>query len=265
MHAMTTPNQAGRVHSILVVDDDPISRELIALLLGSEGHRVTQAASGIEALDALAHAARTEQPTAILVDLKMPGLSGDELARRLRSQAGSGVRILAMSASEPSSTAQFDGFLLKPIDTELLARMLAASEPVAATPADLSDPSDPSDPSVDDDSPALNEVVFARLQAMMPRASVEEVFEVCIEDVRKRIPKMAGSLKTGDLTALRQSAHTIKGGSSMIGAARLSQIAAKIETGSYKAGEGRRFLKELSLACDDLQRILLKRNAGRLW
>lgn len=248
---MTKPNQAGKAHSILVVDDDPISREVLALLLGSEGHRVTTAASGEEALSALANAAPLEVPTAILVDLKMPGLSGDELAHRLRSQVGSGVLILAMSASEPSSTVPFDGFLLKPINTELLARMLAGSRPGPVTPG-----APPAD-----DSPELNEAVFARLQAMMPRASVEEVFQICIEDVRKRIPEMTASLETGDVDTLRRAAHTIKGGSSMIGAARLSQIAAKIETGSYKTGEGPQLLKELSLACDDLQRILLERNA----
>ena len=248
---MTKPNQASKAHSILVVDDDPISREVLALLLGSEGHRVTTAASGEEALSTLADAAPLEAPTAILVDLKMPGLSGDELAHRLRRQAGRGVLILAMSASEPSSTVPFDGFLLKPINTELLAQMLKGSGSASAT----------HNPPLAGDFPVLNEAVFARLQGMMPRASVEEVFQVCIEDVRQRIPQMTASLEAGDVDTLRRTAHTIKGGSSMIGAARLAQIAAKIETGSYKTGEGPQLLKELSLACDDLQRILLERNA----
>ncbi|HVJ08160.1 MAG TPA: response regulator [Acidisarcina sp.] len=253
---MTRQSQTDKAHSILVVDDDPISRELVALLLGSEGHSVTQAATGNEALEALAHADARERPSAILVDLNMPGLCGEELARQLRRHAGSDVRILAMSASEPATTAPFDGFLLKPIDTAALARLLAEDDAGPATP---------SGPPVAEDSPVLNQAIFARLQGMMPKALMREVFETCIEDVHQRIPKMTECLEQGDLKGLRQAAHAIKGGASMIGAARLSQIAGKIEAGSYQPDEGQRFLKELSSACDELRRILLERNAGKLW
>ena len=47
---MTTPLQSVPRRNILVVDDDSISRELVALLLGAEGHVVTKAASGNEAI-----------------------------------------------------------------------------------------------------------------------------------------------------------------------------------------------------------------------
>lgn len=252
---MNPLNQSGGARSILVVDDDPISREVLALLLGSEGHRVTKAASGRDALDAIAQAAIQDKPNAILIDLKMPGLSGGKLAERLRSTAGTDVRILAMSASEPRSTAHFDGFLRKPIDTALLAAMLGTgTEPLPSTTV-------PSE-----DLPAvLNQAVFAKLQSMMPPEAVDEILDACIEDAREKIPKMKAYLETGELKALRLAAHSIKGGSLMIGAGRISAITNALETGSYQPGEGIEFLEDLSSACEELERILLERKAERLW
>jgi CheY-like chemotaxis protein/HPt (histidine-containing phosphotransfer) domain-containing protein len=244
----------------LVVDDDPISRELVALLLGSEGHRVTKASSGMEALDALSQIAASDPPNAILVDLRMPGLSGGKLAQRLRSQAGVDVRILAMSASEPVSTSQFDGFLRKPIDTALLATMLdgggSSAHKAAAKPKTAPNAFE---------TEILNENIYARLKSMMPAASLQEIFDTCIADIRKRLPEMSEWLKVGDDKSFRQSAHTIKGGSSMIGATRISEIAAKLELGSYKPGEGRKILEDLSSACNELEGILLERKAEKLW
>jgi CheY-like chemotaxis protein len=252
---MTSSKQGSRARSILVVDDDPISRELLALMLGYEGHRVTKAASGRDALAAIAHSLDYERPNAILVDLNMPGLKGGRLAERLRSCAGAGVRILAMSASEPSSTTQYDGFLRKPIDPAALATMLGTGARTA-----------PSTKLMADDSHAiLDEAVFSKLKSMMPPEAVNEILDACIQDVRQKIPLMKGALEAGELKALRQAAHTIKGGSLMIGAGRISGITAKLEMGSYQTGEGLRFLEDLSSACGELEHILLERKAGRLW
>ena|SRR5271165_4388073 len=251
---MSLSNRSSGTRSILVVDDDPISREVLALLLGSEGHRVTKAASGKDALNAIARSADHEKPNAILVDLKMPGLSGGKLAARLRTTAGSGVRILAMSASDPESTAHFDGFLRKPIDTAALASLLGTA----------TQGTDSSNATLDDSSAVLDNTVFSRLKSMMPAEGVNEILEACIADIRHKVPMMAVYLQSGEQKDLRQAAHAIKGGSLMIGANRISAIAAKLETGSYQPGEGLRFLEELSSACEDLERILRERTTGRL-
>jgi CheY-like chemotaxis protein len=251
---MTPSNQGNGTRSILVVDDDPISRELVALLLGSEGHRVTKASNGRDALDTIARFADDDKPSAILIDMKMPGLSGAKLAERLRNRVGAGVRILAMSASEPASTAHFDGFLRKPIDTAALANLLglvAQSDGLSATAADPAS--------------IMDETVFSKLKSMMPPAAVNEILEACIQDIRHKVPMMAVHLQAGEWMELRQAAHTIKGGSLMIGARQVSAIAAELESGSYQPGEGLKFLEELSSACEQLERILRDREAGRLW
>jgi signal transduction histidine kinase/ActR/RegA family two-component response regulator len=73
------PGAAGRLH-VLVVDDEPEVRDLLAELVGADGHRVTACASAAEAL------ARLEAAGADLVitDLGMPGMSGLELAEAVR-------------------------------------------------------------------------------------------------------------------------------------------------------------------------------------
>ena len=67
---------------IVVADDDPVMRALLQLKLEAEGHRVTLAKDGNEAL-ALAGSAR---PELVVLDVAMPGVDGLEVTRRLRRQ-----------------------------------------------------------------------------------------------------------------------------------------------------------------------------------
>src|SRR5437867_341227 len=89
---------------LLLVEDDELSRELLALKVAAHGYRVETADSGDAALLHLRQA-RQDPPHAVLADLQMPGTSGLELARLLRVASGAaGSRetlLLAMSASRP--------------------------------------------------------------------------------------------------------------------------------------------------------------------
>jgi two-component system NtrC family sensor kinase len=67
---------------VLVVDDEPELRRILRRYLEARGHRVDEAASGTEALEQVAGAAYD----ALVLDLKMPGMSGDELFRLLRER-----------------------------------------------------------------------------------------------------------------------------------------------------------------------------------
>ncbi|MDQ3245636.1 MAG: PAS domain-containing protein [Pseudomonadota bacterium] len=68
------------LESILVVDDDPDVRSFIAASLEEEGYRVRQASDGQEALDAIA----SEPSELVILDFIMPGLSGAEVASKIR-------------------------------------------------------------------------------------------------------------------------------------------------------------------------------------
>jgi DNA-binding response OmpR family regulator len=65
---------------IVVVDDEPDTRELLAQILSLDGFAVTCASSGLSLLCAL----RTEQPSAILLDVRMSWIDGFELCRALK-------------------------------------------------------------------------------------------------------------------------------------------------------------------------------------
>lgn len=113
--------------SILVVENDPLSRELALRVLLAGGHRVETARTAEEAL---ARAPKLK-PSLVLMDLNMPGMDGVEATRRLRddpSTAGIAVAILSAQAfADDVQRARDAGcvdYLAKPIGaTELLARV----------------------------------------------------------------------------------------------------------------------------------------------
>ncbi len=112
---------------ILVVDDEPPLRAAIRRALALEGHAVTEAASGEEAISLL-QGARVD---AILLDVLMPGIDGLEVCRRLRA-ADDATPVLMLTARETVSDrvagldAGADDYLVKPFALEeLLARVRA--------------------------------------------------------------------------------------------------------------------------------------------
>src|SRR5437763_2340683 len=78
MRIQTIPSDAV---DVLIVEDDAPTRQLLRLLLEQGGYRCAEAADGCEAL-ALA---RAEPPRCVLLDLRLPGLDGFTVARRLRA------------------------------------------------------------------------------------------------------------------------------------------------------------------------------------
>ncbi len=79
---------------VLLVEDDPDTREMYAMFLGSFGYRVVQADNGVAALNA----SRFECPDIVITDLAMPVMDGFELTRKLRAQpATQSVPIIAVT------------------------------------------------------------------------------------------------------------------------------------------------------------------------
>ncbi len=110
---------------ILVVDDDAISRKILAQLLASAGHDCRECEDGAKALQ-LIHA---KPPSLLLLDFDMPGLNGAEVLRRLRSDADPAVAqiptiMLTGHGSEESEVsclqAGADDFVTKPINAAVL-------------------------------------------------------------------------------------------------------------------------------------------------
>ena len=121
--------QVGKTRQlhILVVDDDRLVLAALAEGLRASGYRVTGAASGDDALGIVAR----DAPDLALLDVRMPGMSGIELGRRLREQAG--VPFLYLSAygdeeivRQASEEGAF-GYLVKPLDIQQIVPSIEAA------------------------------------------------------------------------------------------------------------------------------------------
>ncbi len=116
--------------TILVVDDAPPNVKLLRLILGDAGYRVVEAYSGPEALETM----RRERPDAMLLDVRMPGMTGYEVCRRVREDpefaAMPVIMVTALSLSEERIMGIESGatdFISKPFNKkELLARVRAS-------------------------------------------------------------------------------------------------------------------------------------------
>jgi CheY-like chemotaxis protein len=112
---------------VLVVDDDGAVRELLAETYELEGLEVTAAASGEEALRRLEE---EPLPECVVLDLKMPGLDGIEVLRRMKSHPlWSRIPVAAISGrprSEYDFAAEPDAFLAKPFEIDALSETMRA-------------------------------------------------------------------------------------------------------------------------------------------
>lgn len=108
---------------VLVVEDHSMSLELVTELLQQEGNQVLAATSGEAGL----RLAATEGPDLILMDLRLPGMTGYEAIRRLKANpATAAIPVLALTGSAMRGDdvkvreAGADGYLTKPLDAQIL-------------------------------------------------------------------------------------------------------------------------------------------------
>jgi len=120
---------------VLIVEDNPMNMRLIEMILKSDDYLLLKAIDGEEALAI----ATIDQPDLILMDIRLPKLSGLEVARRLKKNSNlSHIPIIALTAhamkgdEEKAIEAGCDSYVSKPIDTRklplLVADMLAAHQ-----------------------------------------------------------------------------------------------------------------------------------------
>jgi two-component system cell cycle response regulator DivK len=108
---------------VLVVDDNPISRELIHEVLENSDLTVVEAENGEEALNMIVH----ERPDIVLLDIQLPVFDGYEVLRRVRSDPKlDKLPVIALTAyamqqdREKAFAAGFDDYVTKPIDAAVL-------------------------------------------------------------------------------------------------------------------------------------------------
>ena len=120
--------KGDNVPLILIVEDNADILDSLRMVLEIWGHEVTSADSGQQGLDLI----RRTHPDVALIDIGLPGMSGYELARRLRAlRPKQGLRIVAITGwgqevdRQQSREAGFDIHLVKPVELDDLQSALA--------------------------------------------------------------------------------------------------------------------------------------------
>ncbi|HEY6491273.1 MAG: response regulator [Terracidiphilus sp.] len=228
--------------TVLLIDDDLISREVIATILTLNGYTLHTAGDGISALAMLDKGECA--PQVILVDVQMPGLNGVNLISELR--AHSQASIYAISGSNPPDEvrAAVEGFLQKPFTPEALEHLLDAHKPK------------PERSDFSADEPVVSPKILSQFRQMMPEATVREVYVAVVSDLKKRNDALGAAIARRDVTEVRRIGHTIKGGCGMAGARQAARLGELLEAESDELNNSAAIQLELKVAQENLERML---------
>jgi signal transduction histidine kinase len=127
-----SPRESAGARRVLIADDNSDGAEIMAMLLTHSGFEVQLAHAGPEALAI----AERQKPDFAVLDIGMPGMSGYEVARAIRSQTwGTAITLIAVTGwgqeddKRKAKEAGFDHHLTKPIDPGALERLMAGPQP----------------------------------------------------------------------------------------------------------------------------------------
>ena len=121
---------------VLIVEDNPLNMKLFAAMVRSQGYDVLEASDGRTALDL----ARQQHPNLIIMDLQLPDMSGLDVTRSLKADAGTrDIAIIATTAyalrgdEEKIRASGCDGYMAKPIAVsnllDLIETLITRSPP----------------------------------------------------------------------------------------------------------------------------------------
>jgi DNA-binding response OmpR family regulator len=113
---------------VLVVDDEPAIRALVAKIVERAGHPVDTARDGADAIEKLEHT----HYAVIVLDLMMPNVDGYGLIEHLKTIAGPKPAVIVISAGDAGALRRLDGamvhsILRKPFDIDVLGDLITAA------------------------------------------------------------------------------------------------------------------------------------------
>lgn len=219
---------APRCLRVLVVDDHPINRRYMGLVLESLGHHAIFCGNGQEALDAV----QGQEHDAILMDIHMPVMDGLEATRAIRALGGRFVTvpILALSADvlagsrERAFSAGCNAFLSKPIQIESLVSALGLVEGDGVGEGQaaqaLPEPAEAS---------SCLSPRFAEMAARLPKVRLRELLNMFFADESGALAGLREALLQGDGPVVGAAAHKCKGSARLLGLQSVADVAEEAE------------------------------------
>ncbi|MGB0722132.1 MAG: response regulator [Gammaproteobacteria bacterium] len=232
--------------SVLSVDDNPVNRTVLHLLLERLGCNVREAANGLEAVDEFT----IHDFDLILMDAYMPEMDGYEATRTIREiekeRGAKPVPIYGISASVleadrvKSEQAGMNGLVNKPMGSDELSELLLSMDrPVAvaasASPRPASDRRSASGPDI---GPNIGEeqAAIARVRSQLGggwTTAVSGFFEMA----SNQLQHLRDAASRGDRLAVQDLAHSLKGSAATLGFLRIAAVAGQVEhTGTLELG-----------------------------
>ncbi|KPH64614.1 aerobic respiration two-component sensor histidine kinase ArcB [Pseudoalteromonas sp. NEC-BIFX-2020_002] len=239
--APTEQSYAGRSLNILLVEDVPLNAEIATNLLEQRGHEVIWAETGE---DALSFVATEDDLDLVLLDMQLPDINGDEVARQIREDDYfDKLPIVVLTANVRSAEEELEGIsiqgaLAKPINTTKLDKMLAelfdikqiqqcdetrltvSKEAGAHINTDLLDVE-----TIEDFVNSMGIVVFKRSSSLFEKLNPQYQQE------------LATSLANGDREEYKSVAHKLKGAAGSVGLNDVQLHAKVMEHGAIEEDE----------------------------
>ncbi len=242
----TTTVDADRDFQVLVVEDNPVNRELAAEQLRALGYRGEIVGDAAAALDALARG----HYDLVLMDCEMPVMDGYEATREIRRREADlrHTPIIAMTAHateeqrERCLAAGMDAYLSKPVRLQTLAAMLDSWSAKSAHPANgdassaVTATAGISSLSSVAGGQDLDPVTLAELRELSRTTGtnvMRQLVEVFLAELPERVSALASALKAGDMVALARAAHAMRSAAGF-GAIRYADLCAAVETHARK-------------------------------
>lgn len=220
---------------ILLVDDNEVNRMVLEETFRKTNADITVAVNGQEAIDFCTN----QFFDLILMDCRMPLVDGYEATRKIRNyyeeQQTPGTVIIALTA-DGTSTAKnkcqsvgMDGFLLKPLDTGKLQKIL--DRYLAEFNLDVTKkPVGPNGKSVHHAQVSEQVVDFQALDKLCANiGDLKKVIGVFLNLLPRRLAELEGAVRRLDSKEIKSLAHTLKGSSSQFGAVGLAKLCAEAE------------------------------------
>lgn len=245
---------------LLVVEDDRANQQVALAMLERMGCKVDIVNNGLECLEQISRASYD----LVLMDCHMPELDGYKATKVIRECESDNFRvpIIAMTANVTDGERNrcldvgMDDYLAKPLSRDALKEKLecwlgsdqiveqAVPEPVTQNQVEDNDELEP----------VLDLQVLASLETQLG-AAVDKIVDALVEDLPVYLESLQAALFQGDIKAIADVAHTIKGSTGNIGALRLVEYSRTLEE-QARGGDIANARHQVEVICEASQELL---------